>query len=280
MRPHPLSRALFLVTAFVRAATVLVVTIVVTVAGAAGVVAILGLVTGLWGPLRYREFNQIQARFEEMPGVKVVDAWGNEDVTFEDIGVTVELAGKGRISFTGLTLGSFEQDGDRYLNVHQVGPHFFANCTASVSKDGTLEPSSYGASLDLGTTGDFGSHLPFVAHRVQDVIEEYDALIGALDRWPKYPAFLEVPCLTTWDDGTTSGCIRKYDRAGGLISDRAVTRLAIWDEPIILHACDSKALTPEEQRAGDRVIQSLQHGFRDRPSGAGTSEEKPQSPRP
>ncbi len=238
----------------------------------------MGFFTGFWGPLRYRELNQIRARFEEMPGVTVVDAWGNEDITFEDIGVTVELAGKGRISFTGLTLASFERDGDIYLNVQQVGPHFFAYCTASVSEDGTLELSSHGARLYLGTTGDFGSHLPFVAHRVQDVIENADALIAALDRWPKYPDFLEVPCMTTWDDGTTSGCIRRYDRDGGLVSDRAVTRLAIWDEPVVLRACDSRPRTVEEQRAEDRAIQSLQQGFRDHPLGESAVPEKPEVP--
>ncbi|WP_140865357.1 hypothetical protein [Myxococcus xanthus] len=251
---------------------------VVAIAGAVVVLVIMGFFTGLWGPLRYREFNQIRARFEEMPGVKVVDAWGNEDITFEDIGVTVELAGKGRISFTGLTLASFERDGDSSITVQQVGPHFFADCTASVLEDGTLEVRRYGASLNLGTTGDFGSHLPFVAHRVQDVIENADALLAALDRWPKYPDFLEVPCMNTWDDGTTSGCIRIFNRDGSLVSDRAVTRFSICDEPVVLRACDSMPRTVEEQRAEDRAIQSLQQGFRDHPPGESAAPEKPEVP--
>ncbi|MCP3135986.1 hypothetical protein [Pyxidicoccus xibeiensis] len=79
----------------------------------------LSFVLGVWGPLRYRELHAVEERLRAMPGVTRVRTWGNEDVTFEDLGAVVQAHGSGTVTFFDLTEEDFE-DAEQ-LHVGELG---------------------------------------------------------------------------------------------------------------------------------------------------------------
>ena len=143
------------------------------------------------GPGYYAEFNDIKTSFSDMEGVALIDAWGHEDITFEDIGAVVEIAGKGRITFVQLSPDSFLSTPK--ICLQSIGPYQFEyNGTgyAGVKKYETGEPmisQFLGSSIEVGEGGWFEGFFPFKISKVQDVIERYDEMCEVISQWPVSP---------------------------------------------------------------------------------------------
>ena len=61
------------------------------------------------GPGYFTEFNDIKSKFLEMPIIDIVQMGGNKDVTYEDIWAEINVKGKGKITFYGISRESFKE---------------------------------------------------------------------------------------------------------------------------------------------------------------------------
>lgn len=163
-------------------------------------IAVLVLLLGipavwLWytlaGPGYYAEFNDIKATLKGMPDVELIRAWGNEDITFEDIGAEIEVKGKGRIMFFALTRDSFKST--PVICLHTIGPYEFeygGTGYVGVVKTATGEPvrsQFWGSAIDIGSDGEFARFFPFKVKTVQDVIARYNDICEIIEKWPEAP---------------------------------------------------------------------------------------------
>lgn len=143
------------------------------------------------GPWRYVEFNEIKAILKSIPNVELVYAWGNEDITFEDIGATIQVKGKGKMTFFSLTRNSFKTTSRICLN--SIGPYKFqieGEGYFGVIETATRKPirtKSMGDTIEIGSKGEFAQFFPFTLNNVQDTIAQYDNICMILSKWPVAP---------------------------------------------------------------------------------------------
>jgi hypothetical protein len=150
--------------------------------------------TGAWwffaGPGRYGEFNAVKERLSSIAGVEIINAGGNEDLTFEDIYATVEINGI-ILTFQQLTTDSFESPDS--IIISRVGSYVpsVRGCArlqySQMRKiaDGSRTPERfYGTSIDIGLQGEFGSMLSPPYKNVQDVLARANELGEHLRSWP------------------------------------------------------------------------------------------------
>ena len=143
------------------------------------------------GPGYYAEFNDIKTSFSDMEGVALIDAWGHEDITFEDIGALVEVEDKGPITFVQLSPDSFSSTSK--ICLQSIGPYQFEyNGTgyAGVKNNETGEPmisQFHGSSIEIGEDGWFAGFFPSKIEKVQDVFKKYDEICEVISNWPVSP---------------------------------------------------------------------------------------------
>ncbi|MFT6830644.1 MAG: hypothetical protein ACJAZN_000800 [Planctomycetota bacterium] len=156
-----------------------------------------GAAACLWyyliGPGRYAEFEDIQARLRQMPGVELLDASGHEDVTFEIHGFTIDVEDRGVIAFGALSRDSFE-DSD-HLYIQAIGGYqviVVMEGHLGVYRAETKEPmrsTGWGYGIDVGPDGTFSRFFPFPLSNVQDVLDQYEGICGELAGWPIQPEY-------------------------------------------------------------------------------------------
>jgi hypothetical protein len=158
------------------------------VAGSAGL-----LWYQLAGPGRYAEFEDLQARFQAMPGVTLLDATGHEDVTFEISGFTIDVEDRGEISFGALSRASFERVD--HLPLYSIGGHkmiVVMEGYVGVYRADTNEPmrsKGWGYGIDVGPQGPFARFFPFALDNVQSVLDRYEEICSVLAGWPMQPEY-------------------------------------------------------------------------------------------
>jgi hypothetical protein len=147
----------------------------------------------LVGPGRYAEFEDIQARLRQMPGVELLDASGHEDVTFEIGGFTIDVEGRGEIAFGSLDRDSFEHSD--HLVIGAIGGFeviVVSEGYIGVYQADTREPvrsTGWAGSIDVGPEGPFSSFFPFPLSSVQDVLERFEEICSELASWPVQPEY-------------------------------------------------------------------------------------------
>ena len=158
----------------------------------------LGVAAGcLWyyliGPGRYAEFEDIQARLRQMPGVELLDASGHEDVTFEIHGFTIDVEDRGVIAFGALGRDSFEYSD--HLSIQAIGGYeviVVMEGYIGVYRAETKEPmrsTGWGYGIDVGPNGPFSRFFPFPLSNVQNVLDRYEEICGELAGWPIQPEY-------------------------------------------------------------------------------------------
>lgn len=147
----------------------------------------------LVGPGRYAEFEDIQARFRQMEGVKLLDAAGHEDVTFEIGGFTIDVEGRGEIAFGALSRDSFESAD--HLVIQAIGGYqviVVQEGNIGVYRARTKEPvrsTGWGYGIDVGPRGPFSRFFPFPLSNVQSVLDRHEEICTELARWPIQPDY-------------------------------------------------------------------------------------------
>ena len=142
-------------------------------------------------PGYYAEFNDIKKRLEDMEGVRLIDAWGHEDLTFEHIGAEIEVAEKGRVRFTELSTSSFTSNPK--ICLEKIGPYHFTYRgngyigVHNIETNESMMSEFMGSSIDVGKDGWFAGFFSFQIHSVQDVIQRYDEICEVISQWPIFP---------------------------------------------------------------------------------------------
>jgi len=145
------------------------------------------------GPGRYAEFEDIQDRLRRMPGVELLDATGNEDVTFEIEGFTIDVEGRGPIAFGALDSDSFEHTDHLYIQA--IGGYdviVVREGYVGVYAIDTNEPmrsTGWGYGIEVGPEDPFSRFFPFSLSSVQDVIDRYEEICDELASWPVQPEY-------------------------------------------------------------------------------------------
>ena len=138
----------------------------------------------LVGPGRYAEFEDIQDRLRQLPGVELLDATGHEDVTFEIGGFTIDVEDRGVIAFGALDRRSFEHtDHLPLLSIGGIEVIVVMEGYLGVYRASTGEPvrsKGWGYGMDVGPKGPFARFFPFSLSRVQDVLEHYEEICAEL----------------------------------------------------------------------------------------------------
>lgn len=145
------------------------------------------------GPGRYAEFEDIQARLRQMPGVRLLDASGHEDVTFEIGSFTIDVEDRGEIAFGALDRDSFEVAD--HLPIHSIGGYEvivvmegYIGVYRAESGE-AMRSTGWGGGIDVGPEGPFSRFFPFPLSNVQQVLDRYEEICGELAGWPLQPEY-------------------------------------------------------------------------------------------
>jgi hypothetical protein len=163
----------------------------------------------------YAELNYVKRILLHMRGVELVQAWGNEDVTLEDIGAHIKVRNKGDMTFFQLSRQSFNT-GDRIIigSIGGLEPRSKGHGYFGVYQTSTGEPTKseyFGSSIQLNRDSHFAKEFPFKIQTVQDAIGHYDDIYRIINEWPRCPKYKTVTdsdrnvhCFCTTDDVNSS----------------------------------------------------------------------------
>lgn len=142
----------------------------------------------------YRELREVTTRLEAIPNVEIIHSGGNEDVTFENIYVELNVQGKGRLLLTHLSAGAFT--GEQRFFVARIGTlepqSTFYGDAAGVEESATGRPVKsvgYGGAIEIA--GNDPSGCCGELRTVEDVVVHYDDLVRILKTRPRCPLFTE-----------------------------------------------------------------------------------------
>lgn len=165
--------------------------------------------------INYWEYNGVLARLREIPNVRIVSSGGHQDITFEDVQATIEIEGKGVLSFYNLERSSFSKA--ETLQLTQIGdyyPSIVGYGYWGVVKTATNEPVKsifLGGSLQVERTSAFSTMFRRRFMKVQDVVLGYDEILAVVRGWPACP---KSAALSAADGSEYRYCVnRDGDRA-------------------------------------------------------------------
>jgi hypothetical protein len=117
----------------------------------------------------YREMNQIKKELNELENVEVVNIWGHQDITLEEIAARLRIDGKGEIVLAGLSSDSFRYP-DK-VSIYEIGGYSFTwfSCNGGV-----------GPGIDIGIKGGLGHLFEIEFNTVKDVIDNYDLILETI----------------------------------------------------------------------------------------------------
>ncbi len=117
----------------------------------------------------YKEMEAIKSDLNQMKNVEVVNIWGHEDITLEEVSARIKIANKGELVLNNLNEGDFGYPD--YVSIMEIGGYSFTH----FSGNGGIGPS-----IDIGTNGDLGKLIGKRFNNVKDVIDNYDLILSAI----------------------------------------------------------------------------------------------------
>ncbi|WP_264510445.1 hypothetical protein [Flavobacterium sp. N1719] len=115
------------------------------------------------------ELYEIKGDLEKIKGVEVVDIWGHEDITLEEISARLKIAGKGEISL--YDLSSYKVRYPSHVYVHEIGNYSFTQ----YSCDGGIGPG-----IDVGAESVLGKLCKVKFYTPKDIVQNYDQILNVI----------------------------------------------------------------------------------------------------
>jgi len=112
-----------------------------------------------------REMNQIKDELNKLENVEVVNIWGHEDITLEEISARLRIRGKGEIVLCNLNANDFTYP--NRVPINEIGGYSF---TVFYWNGGI------GPGIDIGTNGNLGGLIGKEFNTVKDVLDNYDLI--------------------------------------------------------------------------------------------------------
>ena len=115
------------------------------------------------------EMNDIEDSLNKIDKVKVINIWGHQDVTLEEISARVKIAGKGELVL--YDISSYKFSYPKSVNIHEIGNYSFT----WFSCDGGIGPG-----IDIGTESPLGKMCGVNFKTPKDVINNYDLILKVI----------------------------------------------------------------------------------------------------
>lgn len=119
------------------------------------------------GTFYRKELRKIQKQLNAMDRVTVLNMWGNEDVTLEEISAAINIKGKG-----GMVIYDMRRDSTNELkwnSLHQIGNYSFT----FYDSNGSVGPGFSKKNLE--------NHTGLQLNTVQDLVNNYDRIYFVID---------------------------------------------------------------------------------------------------
>lgn len=126
-------------------------------------------------PGYYVEMNEIKGKLNRIQNVSVLDIWGHDDITLEEVTARLSIKDKGEMVLYGLS-----QDVKDYpdrIPISEIGGLSFV----------LFRTNSVDFSLDIGQEGPFSQSFPFVLANEEEVVGRYDDILAVIHSWPSWP---------------------------------------------------------------------------------------------
>lgn len=140
----------------------------------------------------FRELRIVTAALNSIPDVKVLSAWGNEDLTLEDIWASIEVQGSHKVLLFDLEKSSFEGGGDFCLSqIDNYAIRYTVYGDFVWGADGRRKGSSLSNCIRFGGDNEFAALFPITIGRVQELVGSVGKVKDILAGWPRCPDFRE-----------------------------------------------------------------------------------------
>lgn len=130
------------------------------------------------------ELNQIKSELNNIEGVSVIDIWGHEDVTLENIGARIKVDGKGELEL--LNLSSDANDYPNTVIISKIGDYSFSSFSCFDYK-GMGYHKGLGYAIDISENSVIGKLIGVKFENPKMVIENYDNILKAVESLNKVP---------------------------------------------------------------------------------------------
>ena len=128
-----------------------------------------------------QDASAVTAALGKIENIEVIDVWGNEDVTLEDVYAVISVNGKGTITVLGVTPESIEES--RHVRVAHIGQ--WEPDVLRVGQSGEAESERF--DIDFGPDGGLSSELGIEVSSIGDLVRRYDEIASVLEDLPEIP---------------------------------------------------------------------------------------------
>jgi hypothetical protein len=139
------------------------------------------------------DYWQVRAGLSRLDRAQVVSLYAEPDIRLEQIHATLRLE-DGREIDLDLTPDSFRSTDCIRIGELQGWRVAIQGCDCTYQqvdvRTGERQCSKYlGTGFEIGKNGDLGGLVPFPVQNVQDLVDQYDGIVRALESVPMYPQY-------------------------------------------------------------------------------------------
>jgi hypothetical protein len=142
-----------------------------------GVVGLIVMIYFIYNKFFYeKEMNQIRDQLNKIENVEVINIWGHEDITLEEITARLKIGNKGEIVLYGLSKDAFNYP--KSVSVSEIGGYSFTwfSCNGGI-----------GSNINIGQESEIGRRIGIQFYSVSDVVENYDKILNVIDSLKQSP---------------------------------------------------------------------------------------------
>lgn len=117
-----------------------------------------------------QEMNEIEDDLNNIENVEVVNIWGHQDLTLEEISARISIKNKGEIVLYGLSEDSF--DYPKWIPITEIGGYSFTSFSCN---------GGVGSNIGIGTENELGKFIGKEFNSVKEIVENYDLIIERIE---------------------------------------------------------------------------------------------------
>lgn len=121
------------------------------------------------------EMHNIKNELNIIPETEVINIWGHQDITLEEISARILIKEKGELVLSNLSKDVFEYPSHVYIS--EIGGFSFLKLTKT----------GYDYNLDIGSESPFGKRLCLQFRKPSDVVVKYDKILSLIKTLKTYP---------------------------------------------------------------------------------------------
>lgn len=120
--------------------------------------------------------NQIKKDLNKIENVEVLEIWGHEDITLEEISTRLRIKDKGEIVLYGLSKDAFNYP--KNIQITEIGGYSFTTFSCN---------GEIGSNINIGNESELFLLINKEFKTVKDVVENYDLILEKIKNLKKSP---------------------------------------------------------------------------------------------